>query len=69
VKSQVQLDTEDVKGSGVSASIRFGLMDFARGGSDAWRTGATAEQLGFDMLATGDHLFHFARPEASFLDG
>ncbi len=50
--------------------MRFGLMDFATGGADAWRARAQrAEQLGFDVLWTGDHLFHFARPETPFLDG
>jgi alkanesulfonate monooxygenase SsuD/methylene tetrahydromethanopterin reductase-like flavin-dependent oxidoreductase (luciferase family) len=49
--------------------LRFGLIDFAQTSSDWHERAQRAEQCGFDVLWTGDHLFHFYRPDEPMLDG
>jgi len=49
--------------------LRFGLTRFAQSSADLYEKAQRAEQYGFDVLWTPDHLFHFQRPNQPILDG
>jgi alkanesulfonate monooxygenase SsuD/methylene tetrahydromethanopterin reductase-like flavin-dependent oxidoreductase (luciferase family) len=49
--------------------LRFGLTRFAQSNADWYEKAERAEQYGFDVLWTPDHLFHFQRPNEPILDG
>jgi alkanesulfonate monooxygenase SsuD/methylene tetrahydromethanopterin reductase-like flavin-dependent oxidoreductase (luciferase family) len=49
--------------------VRFGMFVFAEDGV-SWQGPVRAvEDSGFDVVWTGDHLFHYARLDQPFLDG
>jgi alkanesulfonate monooxygenase SsuD/methylene tetrahydromethanopterin reductase-like flavin-dependent oxidoreductase (luciferase family) len=49
--------------------VRFGITRFAQSNIDWSEKAYRAEQYGFDVLWTPDHLFHFQRPDEPVLDG
>jgi alkanesulfonate monooxygenase SsuD/methylene tetrahydromethanopterin reductase-like flavin-dependent oxidoreductase (luciferase family) len=49
--------------------MRFGLTLVAQSNADWYEKAQRAEQCGFDVLWTPDHLFHFQRPDEPVLDG
>jgi alkanesulfonate monooxygenase SsuD/methylene tetrahydromethanopterin reductase-like flavin-dependent oxidoreductase (luciferase family) len=53
----------------VATVLRFGLTRFAQSNADWYEKAERAEQYGFDVLWTPDHLFHFQRPNEPILDG
>jgi alkanesulfonate monooxygenase SsuD/methylene tetrahydromethanopterin reductase-like flavin-dependent oxidoreductase (luciferase family) len=54
---------------GTVTVLRFGLTRFAQSNLDWYEKAQRAEQYGFDVLWTPDHLFHYQRPDESLLDG
>jgi alkanesulfonate monooxygenase SsuD/methylene tetrahydromethanopterin reductase-like flavin-dependent oxidoreductase (luciferase family) len=51
------------------SALRVGLIEFAQSNADWLVKAERAEQRGFDVLWTGDHLFNFRRPDEPMLDG
>ncbi len=49
--------------------VRFGLIAHPTDAATMTEAAVLSEQLGYDALYVGDHLFYYADPDASWLDG